>query len=82
MKNKDKKNYQIDIIDQGEGIKSENLNKIFEPYFSTKRSGVGLGLAIVKKIVKEHGGEINVSSEPSKGTIFSIILPSIKELEV
>lgn len=79
MTSKDQKYYQVNIIDQGEGIESENLNKIFEPYFSTKRSGVGLGLAIVKKIIKEHGGEIGVYSGPGKGTTFSILLPFIKE---
>ena len=66
--------FQIDIIDRGEGIEMENLKKIFEPYFSTKSSGVGLGLAIVKKVIKEHGGEINVQSEPGERTTFSILL--------
>ena len=65
----------INITDQGEGIAPENINKIFEPYFSTKRSGVGLGLAICKNIIKEHGGKIDVQSELGKGTTFSIYLP-------
>ena len=66
---------QIKVTDQGMGIKSENLSKIFEPYFSTKRSGVGLGLAICKNIIKEHSGKIEVHSEPGKSTAFSIYLP-------
>jgi len=66
---------QIDISDQGTGIEKEHLDKIFEPYFSTKQTGVGLGLAIVKKIVEEHDGRISVISRIRKGTTFSIQLP-------
>jgi nitrogen fixation/metabolism regulation signal transduction histidine kinase len=75
---RNEKNVQISITDRGEGIKEEHLAKIFEPYFSTKKSGVGLGLAIVKKIIEEHNGEISVSSQPQKGTTFLIQLPLIK----
>lgn len=77
LSNKDQNYFQIDIADQGEGIEMENLKKIFEPYFSTKSSGVGLGLAIVKKVIREHDGEINVQSELGEGTTFSILLPKI-----
>jgi two-component system nitrogen regulation sensor histidine kinase NtrY len=66
---------QIRITDHGMGIAKENMVKIFEPYFSTKKSGVGLGLAIVKKIIEEHNGEITVSSQLQKGTTFLIQLP-------
>ena len=66
---------QIKVTDHGEGITAENLSKVFEPYFSTKRSGVGLGLAICKNIIKEHGGKIEVHSDLGKGTTFSIVLP-------
>ncbi len=65
----------ISIADRGEGIPAKNLQNIFEPYFSTKRSGVGLGLAIVKKIVEEHGGAIRVQSVLQEGTQFDIALP-------
>lgn len=60
------------VSDKGEGIAKENLQKIFEPYYSTKKSGVGLGLSIVKKIIEEHNGEITVESELGKGTRFVI----------
>ncbi len=69
---------QIDITDQGGGIAAENINKIFEPYFSTKRSGVGLGLAICKNIIKEHEGKIEAKSKLGEGTTFSIYLPITK----
>jgi len=65
----------IHIIDNGEGIPPELMKKIFEPYFTTRKSGTGLGLVIVYKIIKELGGDIRVKSEPGKGTIFSIKLP-------
>jgi signal transduction histidine kinase len=71
----------IRISDDGKGIEKDNLKKIFDPRFTTKREGVGtgLGLSISKKIIKTHSGEMNVKSEVSKGTEFSIILP-IKQI--
>ncbi|MEK7728885.1 MAG: ATP-binding protein, partial [candidate division KSB1 bacterium] len=65
---------EIVVIDTGSGIPPENLRRIFEPYFSTKKSGMGLGLAIVKRIVEEHGGAIAVTSEVGRGTKFMIEL--------
>lgn len=63
------------IADTGIGIPEENLPKIFEPYFTTKESGSGLGLTLVFKIIKEHRGEISVSSKEGEGTSFTITLP-------
>lgn len=68
----------IKIKDTGEGIPPENLDKIFEPYFSTKETGTGLGLAIVKKIVDEHQGTITVESQSNRGTVFTVKLPTAK----
>ena len=65
----------IRIEDSGCGIDSEQLEKIFEPYFTTKASGTGLGLTVVYKVIKEHNGDIFVSSEPGRGTVFTIKLP-------
>ena len=67
---------KILISDQGIGIKKENLEKIFEPYFTTKSTGTGLGLSIVHKIISKHGGKISVESEEGKGTTFTILLPA------
>ncbi len=61
-----------EIQDSGEGIPSENIDKIFDPLFTTKQKGTGLGLASCKNIVEKHGGKIEVNTNP---TVFSIILP-------
>ncbi len=64
----------ISIEDHGVGISSENIDKIFDPYFSTKHTGSGLGLAICHSIITQHGDHITVESELGEGTIFSIYL--------
>ncbi len=67
----------IDISDDGPGIKKEQLEHIFTPFFTTKSRGTGLGLAICQKIVSEHRGILKVDSEPGKGTTFTVMLPLI-----
>ena len=66
---------ELSVIDRGNGIASEHLESIFNPFFTTKSDGVGLGLAIVFKIVDEHGGTISVESEPGHGSTFRMFLP-------
>ena len=66
---------RITIADQGKGMDQATRDRIFEPFFSTKKRGTGLGLAIVKQIVELHGGRINVASEPNDGSAFTIDLP-------
>ncbi|MEM5948831.1 ATP-binding protein [Spirochaetia bacterium 38H-sp] len=61
--------------DSGQGIPDDLKEKIFEPYFTTKDTGTGLGLTIVYKIIREHGGDIELSSEQGKGTSFVFLLP-------
>jgi len=68
----DSKFVKIKVRDSGSGIDKENLEKIFEPMFTTKKSGTGLGLVICKSIVEQHGGSISVSNKP---TTFTIKLP-------
>ncbi len=63
--------------DTGNGIAEDLQKKVFEPYFSTKKSGMGLGLAIVKRIIIEHGGTISLQSSPGDGTTFIIKIPFV-----
>lgn len=63
------------IEDNGLGIPTEHIPKIFDPFFTTKSEGTGMGLAIVKSIIKEHMGQINISSQINKGTKVKITLP-------
>ena len=72
---------QLEVSDTGCGITKENLEKIFEPYFSTKSigEGTGLGLSVVHGIVKIHSGHLTVVSEPRKGSCFTVYLPIIEE---
>jgi signal transduction histidine kinase len=66
---------RVIIADQGKGMDQATRDRIFEPFFSTKKRGTGLGLAIVKQIVEQHGGRISVASEVGKGSRFNIDLP-------
>jgi signal transduction histidine kinase len=68
--------FVLTFADEGTGIKPEELDKIFQPYFTTKEAGIGLGLAITERIIKEHGGSIEVASEPGAWTIFTVTLPT------
>jgi len=66
---------RITIADHGKGMDKATRDRIFEPFFSTKKRGTGLGLAIVKQIVEQHGGRISVASAPGEGSKFKIDLP-------
>jgi signal transduction histidine kinase len=66
----------ISIEDTGIGISEEELGKIFEPYWTSKKTGNGLGLLLVLKIIREHQGDIVVHSEVGTGTVFDIVLPA------
>ncbi len=66
---------RIDVTDTGIGIEADSLDKLFKPFFSTRRGGSGLGLSVTRRIVSEHGGTIEVQSEPGKGSRFSVRLP-------
>jgi signal transduction histidine kinase len=69
--------FSITIKDNGHGIKAENIEKLFVPFFTTKTNGTGLGLSICYGIIAKHGGEIEISSEEEKGTIINIKLPQL-----
>ncbi len=72
---------ELAVTDDGPGIASVNMEKIFEPYFSTKEigEGTGLGLAVVKGIIESYGGDIKVTSEPGVKTSFTVRLPALNE---
>jgi signal transduction histidine kinase len=73
------KGCEVEIRDTGKGIPAEHLEKIFTPFFTTKDSGTGLGLSVSYGIVRDHGGDIQVSSTPGAGTCFKIVLPGEAE---
>jgi signal transduction histidine kinase len=66
---------EVSVIDRGAGIHPDQLENIFNPFFTTKKEGAGLGLSVVSKIVDLHGGRITVESEPGKGSVFRLFLP-------
>ena len=68
----------IDVSDHGEGIDPKVLERIFQPFFTTKATGTGLGLAIAHRAVTGHGGEIRVDNRYGEGVTFSICLPAIQ----
>jgi len=65
----------LSVGDTGGGIPNEQINRIFEPFYTTKKKGTGLGLMIVRRIVRDHGGQINIESRLGQGTVFRIWLP-------
>jgi PAS domain S-box-containing protein len=67
---------QVTVHDEGIGIPDENLPRIFDPYFTTKKTGSGLGLAVTYSIIRNHSGQISVRSKVGAGTTFTILLPA------
>jgi len=65
----------MSVTDTGSGIAKDNLDRIFQPFVTTKTKGTGLGLSVVQKIVENHGGRIEVTSEVGKGATFTVFLP-------
>jgi two-component system, NtrC family, sensor kinase len=69
------------VRDDGAGIPDELRDRLFRPYFTTKKHGTGLGLFVIRKIVEEHGGTVAVASEPGRGSAFRVELPCTKPSE-
>jgi PAS domain S-box-containing protein len=77
-------NIVVRIEDTGPGIPGDIMNKLFVPFFTTRKTGSGLGLAVTKRVIDNHGGDIEVMSEVGKGTIFDVSIPIVrasKEIE-
>ncbi|HEM62029.1 MAG TPA: histidine kinase, partial [Chloroflexi bacterium] len=66
---------EIDITDQGPGIRADDMERVFEPFYTTKPRATGLGLTIARRIVNEHGGEIELESREGRGTRVVVSLP-------
>ena len=66
---------RVTVADTGSGIVPDDLSRLFDPFYTTKAEGLGLGLYITRNIVEEHGGRIEVESEPGEGTTFTVWLP-------
>ena len=69
----------IEISDTGVGVSQENIDRLFEPYFTTKPDGIGLGLAITYRIIEAHNGEIRMESEEGQGTTFAVLLHNVTQ---
>ena len=67
----------VEVVDNGPGVPAEIIERVFNPFFSTKPQGSGLGLAIVRKIVDAHNGHIDVRTAPGRGTAFVVTLPTV-----
>jgi two-component system NtrC family sensor kinase len=79
-KSEDGNYVNVSFTDTGVGIPEQNLASIFDPFFSTKKhaKGTGLGLSVSLGIIKQHGGDIDVHSEPGNGTTFTVSLPTAR----
>jgi PAS domain S-box-containing protein len=78
----DKEDVRVSISDKGEGIAKKNLDRIFEPFFSTRPNRVGLGLTFAKRVMEEHGGRIRVESRLKRGTTIDLYFPKERRREV
>lgn len=72
---------QIEVLDNGHGMDEATLDQALEPFFSTREKGSGLGMAIVHRIVQDHGGKLDIGSQPDRGTRVSIFLPRNSTIE-
>ncbi len=79
---KSARSLRITITDSGKGIDEAVINRIFQPFFTTKTKGTGLGLSITKRLIEQHGGSIRVQNSPDRGASFTILIPVRQEAEV
>ena len=79
---KNKNEIQISITDNGKGIAEPDIERIFKPFYTTRKEGTGLGLAIVKRIIDQNNWRIEVKSEINRGSTFSVYIPLNEEKEI
>jgi signal transduction histidine kinase len=72
----------VRVTDSGRGIPEQQLSQIFRPFYTTRGNGTGLGLSLVRRIVEEHHGRINVTSEVGKGSAFEVLIPFTAAVEL
>ena len=72
--------WRLSVADQGKGIAPEIMDRIFQPFFTTRKDGTGLGLPVVQQVALLHRGSVSVSRRPEGGTIFAIWLPQDSQL--
>ncbi len=70
-----KQQLEISFTDTGIGIQADQMHRLFDPFFTTKKRGTGLGLAVIYGIIQQHGGTIDVQSQPGQGSAFTVFLP-------
>jgi signal transduction histidine kinase len=73
---KAQKQVALEVIDQGMGIHPEQMDQIFDPFYTSKEEGTGLGLSLVHQIIASHNGEIQVDSKPGEGSVFRLLFPT------
>jgi signal transduction histidine kinase len=71
----DEEDVYLQFADSGKGISKEDLSKVFQPYFTTKKDGHGLGMMIVHRIMRGHGGQVGIDSKPGTGTVVTLQFP-------
>ena len=74
--------FELSVTDTGVGIAADQLERIFQPFFTTKAHGIGLGLPITKRLIEDHGGSLRVESHPGNGTTISVLLPVLEHASV
>jgi len=73
---------RIEVADTGKSIDDDTMDKIFQPFFTTKAKGTGMGLAISKRLIEDHGGTITLNNLPDRGAVFTIRIPTRHYIEV
>jgi two-component system, NtrC family, sensor histidine kinase HydH len=72
----DKRRFRVAVGDDGEGMPAEVLERAFDPFFTTREDGTGLGLPLVRRILDQHGGSVEIASEPGRGTTVTLVFPT------